>query len=116
MSDATATVTSDGASANPLRAGLQSDRISDACTIVFFGASGDLFKRMLLPAMYSLRVKGVMPSDFAIMGFSMTEYTDEQFRDYCKEQLDLFAPQDQKPQGAVWDDFRKRLSYVTGGF
>src|ERR1700752_4092370 len=100
--DATATATADGKppAGNPLRAGLQSDRISDACTIVFFGASGDLFKRMLLPAMYSLRVRGIMPSDFAIMGFSMTEYTDEQFRDYCKEQLDNFAPKDQKPQGA----------------
>ena len=116
MTDATATVTTDGKTANPLRAGLQSDRISDACTIVFFGASGDLFKRMLLPAMYSLRVRGIMPNDFAITGFSMTEWSDEQFRDYCKEQLDQFAAKDQKPQGAVWDDFRKRLRYVSGKF
>ncbi len=116
MTETTVTIGGDGRSSNPLRAGLQTDRIADACTIIFFGASGDLFKRMLLPAMYSLRVRGIMPNDFAITGFSMTEYTDEQFRDYCKEQLDQFAPADQKPQGAVWDDFRSRLTYVSGKF
>ncbi|MBV8355401.1 MAG: hypothetical protein JO101_08790, partial [Candidatus Eremiobacteraeota bacterium] len=39
----------DGHARNPLRAGLDSDRISTPCSVVFFGASGDLFKRMLLP-------------------------------------------------------------------
>jgi len=117
MSDAMATVFADGqASENPLRAGLQTDRISDPCTIVFFGASGDLFKRMLLPAVYSLRVRGVLPNDFAVVGFSRTAYNDEEFRSYCKEQLDAFAPAYQKPQGVIWDDFAKRLSYITGEF
>jgi glucose-6-phosphate 1-dehydrogenase len=116
MPDAVATVSVDGQSENPLRAGLQSDRITDPCSIVFFGASGDLFKRMLLPAMYSLRLKGVLPNDFAIVGFSRTAYTDDGFRAYCKEQLDQFAPADQKPQGAIWDDFAKRLFYVQGEF
>ena len=52
MPEAVATVSVDGQSENPLRAGLHTERISDPCTIVFFGASGDLFKRMLLPAVY----------------------------------------------------------------
>jgi glucose-6-phosphate 1-dehydrogenase len=116
MPDAVATVSVDGQAENPLRAGLVSDRITDPCSIVFFGASGDLFKRMLLPAMYSLRLHGVLPNDFAIVGFSRTEYTDDGFRAYCKEQLDQFAPADQKPQGAMWDDFAKRLFYVQGEF
>lgn len=117
MPEAVATVSVDGAQAqNPLRAGLQTDRISDPCTIVFFGASGDLFKRMLLPAVYSLRIHGILPNDFAVVGFSRSEYSDDEFRAYCKEQLEQFAPADQKPQGAVWEDFAKRLSYVTGEF
>jgi len=117
MADGVATVSPDGKSmTNPLRAGLQTDRISDPCSVVFFGASGDLFKRMLLPAMYMLRVSGILPNDFAIVGFSRTEYTDDQFRDYCKEQLDIFAPDDAKPQGAVWEDFAKRLSYIGADF
>jgi glucose-6-phosphate 1-dehydrogenase len=117
MPDAMATILAEGrAAAKPLPAGMQSDRITDPCTVVFFGASGDLFKRMLLPAMYSLRVRGILPNDFAIIGYSRTEYTNDQFRDYCKEQLDQFSPANQKPQGAVWDDFAKRLSYVSGEF
>jgi glucose-6-phosphate 1-dehydrogenase len=116
MPDAVATAPVDGQSENPLRTGLQSDRIADPCSIVFFGASGDLFKRMLLPAMYSLRLHGILPNDFSLIGFSRTKYTDDTFRAYCKEQLDQFAPADQKPQGAMWDDFAKRLFYVQGEF
>jgi glucose-6-phosphate 1-dehydrogenase len=116
MADAVASISTDGKGVNPLRAGLQSDRISDPATVVFFGASGDLFKRMLLPAMWSMRVRGILPNDFAIVGFARTEYSDDEFRTYCKEQLDQFAPADQKPQGAIWDDFSKRLSYVAAEF
>ncbi len=116
MPDAVASVSVDGRQENPLRAGLQTDRISDPCTIVFFGASGDLFKRMLLPALYSLRLKGILPNDFAIIGYSRSNYTDETFRAYCKTQLDQFAPPDQKPQGAIWDDFAKRIGYIAGEF
>ncbi|MBV9262714.1 MAG: glucose-6-phosphate dehydrogenase, partial [Candidatus Eremiobacteraeota bacterium] len=46
---AAAPATGDGAATNPLRVGLPSDRITNPCSAVFFGASGDLFKRMLLP-------------------------------------------------------------------
>jgi glucose-6-phosphate 1-dehydrogenase len=116
MPDGVATVSVDGQSENPLRAGMQTERIGDPCSIVFFGASGDLFKRMLLPAVYSLRLHGVLPNDFGITGVSRTEYSDDEFRAYCKEQLDQFAPPDQKPQGAMWDDFAKRLSYVCAEF
>jgi glucose-6-phosphate 1-dehydrogenase len=116
MPDAVATVSADGQSENPLRAGLQTERIHEPCSMVFFGASGDLFKRMLLPAVYSLRLHGILPNDFALTGVSRTQYSDDEFRAYCKEQLDQFAPADQKPQGAIWDDFAKRISYVSGEF
>lgn len=107
----------DGAAAvNPLRAGLAGERIGDPCTIVFFGASGDLFKRMLLPAIYSMRLRGTLPTDFALVGFSRTKYDDASFRAYCREQLDTFMPADQKPQGGLWDDFSARIGYVTADF
>jgi glucose-6-phosphate 1-dehydrogenase len=106
----------DGASTNPLRAGLTSDRITSPCSAVFFGASGDLFKRMLLPAVYSMRLNGTLPTDFALVGFARTEYDDAAFRDYCKQQLDLFMPEGQKPEGALWDDFASRISYITADF
>ena len=65
---------------NPLRAGIDSNRIQDPCNIIFFGASGDLMKRMLMPAIYNLRLEDMLPSDFGIVGFSRSSFTDEQFR------------------------------------
>jgi glucose-6-phosphate 1-dehydrogenase len=111
-----APVTADGAATNPLRAGLPDDRITNPCTAVFFGASGDLFKRMLLPAVYSMRLNGTLPSDFALIGFARSPYDDDAFRQYCKEQLDEFMPEGQKPQGPIWDDFAKRIGYITADF
>ncbi len=73
---------------NPLRAGLDSGRINDPCTIVFFGASGDLFKRMLMPAIYNLRVEDILPTNFSLIGFARSEYTDDEFRAYCKQAVD----------------------------
>ena len=117
MSESVATIGVDGKqSVNPLRAGLVTDRITDPCSVVFFGASGDLFKRMLLPAMYALRLDGVLSNDFAIVGFSRSQYNDDEFRQYCKEQLDQFSPPDEKPQGALWDDFVRRISYISADF
>ena len=87
----------DGTAFNPLREGLPSDRITDPCTIVFFGASGDLFKRMLLPAVYSMRLHGTLPTDFALVGFARTAYTDDEFREYCRQQLETFMPADRRP-------------------
>lgn len=117
MPDGVATVTAPSTpNINPLRTGLQSERITDPVNIVFFGASGDLFKRMLLPAVWALRLEGILPNDFGVIGFSRSEYTDDEFRAYCKQQLDQFAKSDQKPQGAVWDDFEKRISYIAADF
>ncbi|MGB8520048.1 MAG: glucose-6-phosphate dehydrogenase [Candidatus Tumulicola sp.] len=108
---------SDGAAVNPLRAGLPpSDRIEEPCSIVFFGASGDLFKRMLLPAVYSMRLDGPLPIDFALVGFARSKYDDDSFREYCKQQLDAFMPPGKKPEGHVWEDFAKRIRYICADF
>ncbi|MGB8909876.1 MAG: glucose-6-phosphate dehydrogenase [Candidatus Cybelea sp.] len=106
----------DGTASNPLREGLPSDRVTNPCSIVFFGASGDLFKRMLLPAVYSMRLNGTLPTDFALVGFARSPYTDDKFREYCRQQLELFMPAESKPQGALWDDFARRISYITADF
>ena len=117
MADATATVIVDPQrDGNPLRDGLHRDRVTDPCTIVFFGASGDLFKRMLLPAVYALRLNGTLSNDFAVIGYSRSKYTDDTFREYCKKQLDEFAPADQKPKGEIWEDFARRISYMSADF
>jgi glucose-6-phosphate 1-dehydrogenase len=56
-------------------------------TIVIFGASGDLTHRKLIPAFYHLYVNDLLPQDFAILGASRTEFTDQAFRDKMKQAL-----------------------------
>jgi glucose-6-phosphate 1-dehydrogenase len=116
MPDGTATLTrpADGR-VNPLRAGVDVNRISDPCNIVFFGASGDLTKRMLLPAMYNLRLGDTLPNNYGIVGFSRTEWSDDEFRDEMKKAIDEFS-RSGPAKDPMWSDFAKRLSYVSGDF
>ena len=105
----------DGAASNPLREGLDSNRISDPCSIVFFGASGDLMKRMLMPAMYNLRLGDVLPTNFAIVGFSRSDLTSEQFRDQMKDAVDEFS-RSGPARDPLWTDFANHITYVSGDF
>jgi glucose-6-phosphate 1-dehydrogenase len=118
MADTTL-VGADGAGAaldfNPLREGLESNRIKDPCTIVFFGASGDLMKRMLFPAMYNLRLEDTIPDGFAIVGYSRTEWSDDEFRAEMKKSIEEFS-RSGPPRDPLWSDFAKRLSYIKGEF
>jgi glucose-6-phosphate 1-dehydrogenase len=100
---------------NPLRAGVATSRITDPCNVVFFGASGDLVKRMLMPAMYNLRLGDILPANYGIVGFSRSEMDDEQFRDEMHKAIDEFS-RSGPAKDPLWSDFAKRLSYVSGGF
>jgi glucose-6-phosphate 1-dehydrogenase len=82
--------------------------------VVIFGASGDLTKRKLLPAFYHLFVEGLLPEGFAIVGYSRSEMTDEEFRERARQSLVEFAKTD--PAGEQWEDFQRRLSYLSGEF
>ena len=82
--------------------------------IVVFGASGDLTKRKLLPAFYNLFVRGSMPKGFAIVGYSRTEMSDEEFIEQAHEHIQQFSRH--APEGQVWADFARHLSYVPGDF
>ena len=53
---------------NPLREGLRLERTPEPCTMVIFGASGDLTKRKLVPALYSLAQQNLLPGGFSIVG------------------------------------------------
>ncbi len=90
-------------------------RIAEPCSIVFFGASGDLAKRMLFPAMYNLYLENVLPSNFGIVGFSRAPYVHDDFRAQVKTSVDTFSR-----SGAAtdpgWSEFARRLTYVGGEF
>ncbi len=100
---------------NPLRAGLETVRIEQPCTIVFFGASGDLFKRMLMPAIYNLRVDDILPVNFSLIGFARSEYTDDQFREYCKQCVNEFSRSGAVKE-SLWQELAPRISYIAADF
>jgi glucose-6-phosphate 1-dehydrogenase len=80
--------------------------------MVIFGASGDLTKRKLIPALHNLVIEHLLPSDFAVIGISRTEMSDDDFRQKTKEDLREFATGDVDEKTVEW--LLPRLSYVTG--
>jgi glucose-6-phosphate 1-dehydrogenase len=75
------------------------ERFSDPCVMVIFGASGDLTRRKLMPALYRLALEGLLPQSFCIMGNSRQPLTDEAFRAEMRSSVEQFdAPVD----AAVW--------------
>ena len=61
------------------------------CAIVIFGASGDLTKRKLVPALFELHCQGHLAEGFAVLGVGRTAFTDEEFRDTQRSALATFA-------------------------
>ena len=64
--------------------------------LVIFGATGDLSKRKLIPALYALDVLDLLPEKFAILGAGRSELDDDRFRDTMKEALQSFSKEDDK--------------------
>src|SRR5206468_5122215 len=67
--------------------GLDLIRAKDPFTLVIFGASGDLAKRKLIPALFHLQESGYLPENFAVIGFSRTPMSDEAYRDAMRQAL-----------------------------
>jgi glucose-6-phosphate 1-dehydrogenase len=90
-------------------------KMLDPCSILIFGASGDLTSRKLIPAFYQLYKEGQMPPDFRIVGFARREKTDESWRTELREALGQFS-RTQPVDDAVWGEFSKRIIYCRGDF
>src|SRR5262245_11604447 len=84
----------------------------DPCAMVIFGASGDLTKRKLIPALYNLAKNSLLSREFALIGFARAEMSSEQFRDKCTEDVRQFATDPIDPD--VWHWFVRRIHYVAG--
>jgi glucose-6-phosphate 1-dehydrogenase len=104
----------DPAAKNPLIAGDDAGQVSEPCTIVIFGAAGDLTRRKLLPAIYNLALDGVLPTSFAVVGFARREMDDEAFRSMEREGVEKYSRRQPDPEH--WADFERSLFYVTGSF
>ena len=87
--------------------------MSDRSTsIVIMGATGDLTRRKLMPALFSLSLKGRLPKGTRIVGFSRSEYSDEQFRQLMEEGVREFA--EYPVSGERWRMFASSIFYVRG--
>ena len=84
------------------------------CTLVIFGASGDLTKRKLIPALYNLFRNGLLPDEFVVVGFARREMRAEDFREKIRKDLQDYAMTPVDP--AFWAWFEPRLYYLSGRF
>ena len=100
---------------NPLRTGRRMRRIADPCVMVVFGGSGDLTKRKLVPALYSLSRKRMAPAGFTVLGIARSSYSNEQYREHLRRWMTTHS-QDQSPDTATWDQFSEGIHYITGDF
>ncbi|HET6266973.1 MAG TPA: glucose-6-phosphate dehydrogenase [Acidobacteriota bacterium] len=82
--------------------------------MVIFGASGDLTKRKLIPAMYNLAGTKLLSRDFAIIGIAIDDLTTDSFRERINSEIKQFATGPVDPQ--TWDWFLKRIYYLRGDF
>jgi glucose-6-phosphate 1-dehydrogenase len=82
-------------------------------SVVIFGATGDLTKRKLLPALYALRCEGFLPEHFSLIGNSRTERSDDVFRGEMRAAVDEFSRLG-KIDESTWSDFAANMHYVQG--
>src|SRR5437588_2150529 len=97
------------------RSGSAYGGVAEPCTVVLFGASGDLAKRKVIPAMYDLAVHNSLGPRYAIVGFARTAMSDDSFRgtagDAAKS-ISEVGPIDPKK----WSEFASNLYYQEGEY
>ncbi|MEP6809546.1 MAG: glucose-6-phosphate dehydrogenase [Chthoniobacterales bacterium] len=99
---------------NPLREGIVARSVPDACTIVIFGATGDLTHRKLIPALYNIAADGELPPQVAVVGVARRKKTDDDFRTEMGEAVRKFSRQTVRDE--IWDGFAKSLYYHVSEF
>ncbi|MBD2100422.1 glucose-6-phosphate dehydrogenase [Leptolyngbya sp. FACHB-261] len=89
-------------------------RPAEPCTIVIFGAAGDLTKRLLMPALYNLAHSNLLPEEFAIVGVAHTMMSQDDFRSKLSRDIREFATVAVEDQ--LWERLEQRLYYLSGEF
>ena len=107
---------------------------TSSSTLLLFGATGDLSRRMLLPSLYALHEDGLIAEDLRICGTARSKLSDEDFRTLAREALDEYLPEDRKDAGKIasflrhlryqpldastlegFDDLASKLGDISGG-
>jgi glucose-6-phosphate 1-dehydrogenase len=87
---------------------------ADPCIMVIFGASGDLTRRKLIPALYNLAKAQLLSREFAVIGVSHSDLSTEDFRKKVAADMDKFATGEVDPDLREW--FVRRMHYLSGEF
>jgi len=89
-------------------------KTADPCVMVIFGASGDLTRRKLIPALYNLARAQLLSRDFAVVGIARRPMSSEDYRKKVTEDMKQFATGEVTPD--LWEWFVRRLHYLPGNF
>src|SRR4029434_9455108 len=95
--------------------GLGSAKKPHACVLVIFGASGDLTKRKLIPALYNLALEKRLPEKTAVIGYARSEMTHESFRERMREAVKECS-RTGLGDSKTWEEFASKLYFVRGGY
>ncbi len=87
--------------------------VPDSAIFVLFGATGDLARRLVLPAFYRLAIAGLLPGDWRIVADGRGEVTDEEFQEEVRAALEEFGP---RPSDGPWEELRQRFVSAGAGF
>jgi glucose-6-phosphate 1-dehydrogenase len=99
---------------NPLLEGLRVGRTPEPCAIVIFGASGDLTQRKLMPALYSLAYRRLLPDELGIVGIARTEQSTEEFVEQMRAAVEEHARDPFRDD--VWSTLAGGIRYLAADF
>lgn len=99
---------------NPFQETLLSRHRAEPCTVVIFGATGDLTHRKLIPALYNLAAGGDLPPQFKVVGFARREKTDDEFRTELEASNKKNSRQGHDP--TLWASFGQSIHYQRSEF
>ena len=105
-----------GHESNPLRDSRDRrlTRIAGPSALVFFGVTGDLARKKLLPAVYDLMNRGLLPPSFGLVGYGRREWDNDDFRNYVRKSVEENARTPFRED--VWNQFQKGMRFVRGNF
>ncbi len=98
---------------NPFRDPVRFPRRAPPCTMVIFGATGDLTRGKLLPALYRLAAGRSLSPGFAVLGVSRRPLSDDQFRQFARDAASEFL-EDGPWSDETWTEFAQALFYLPG--
>src|ERR671917_477430 len=89
-------------------------RVPEPCALVVFGITGDLARKKLLPAVYDLANRGLLPTNFALLGFARRDWEDQDFAELSRESARQHARTPWREE--VWDRLAATVRFVQGSF